>query len=273
MKFDVTASIVLYRNPREILLKAISSFLNTPCSLRLYLIDNSPDDRLRTLTTDPRIEYIFNGENAGFGKGHNTALRKSITLAPYHLVLNPDVYFDEHVIPKALSYLDANVDVGQLAPLVLYPDGQIQFTGKLLPSPIDLVARRTLLWTGYFRRRNEIYELQARHARILNVPNHIGCFLLLRTNILAETGLFDENIFMYMEDVDLSRRIHRYAKTLFCPTVKVYHYYEKGSQKKLRLLYYHIRSAVYYFNKWGWFFDRERSRFNRDALEESRTSN
>jgi len=72
---------------------------------------------------------------------------------------------------------------------------------------------------------------------------------------------------MYLEDTDLSRRIHRVAKTIYYPYVHIYHEHQKGSYKNLKLLEIHIESAIKYFNKWGWFNDLERETINRKILE------
>ena len=131
-------SIVLYRNKKEQVLKAINSFLNTELKVKLFLVDNSPDDSLRELEKiDSRIEYIFNNANLGYGKAHNIAIRRSIEdNVPYHLVLNPDVYFEKGVLEKLYEYMENHPDVGNVMPKVVCPDGSIQYLCKLLPTPI-----------------------------------------------------------------------------------------------------------------------------------------
>jgi GT2 family glycosyltransferase len=268
-KFDITASIVLYRNNPEILSKSINSFLGSSLRIKLYLIDNSPTDQLQNITHDPRCEYIFCNENLGFGKAHNIALRKSLSESRYHVVLNPDVYFNPEALIPMFTYLETHADVGQLMPKVLYPDGQIQYSGKLIPTPLNLIGRRFLGRFEYVKKKNRLYELKDYgYDTIINVPNHLGCFMLLRTEALKEVGLFDERIFMYTEDVDLTRRMHQKYKTIFFPGAAIYHHYERGSYKNPKLLFYHIRSAIQYFNKWGWFFDKERAAVNKNLLNE-----
>ena len=56
----VTASIVTYKNKKEVLDAAVTSFLNTGMDVFLYIIDNSPDDTIRQWYNDPRVEYIYN---------------------------------------------------------------------------------------------------------------------------------------------------------------------------------------------------------------------
>ena len=73
-KIDIIGSIVLYQNDVEELKEAIESFLNTSLNVKLYLIDNSPTNELSKQFSDPKIEYIFNNGNIGFGAGHNVAI-------------------------------------------------------------------------------------------------------------------------------------------------------------------------------------------------------
>ena len=103
----------------------------------------------------------------------------------------------------------------------------------------------------------------------MNVPYLSGCFMLLRTSTLEDVGLFDERFFLYPEDIDLTRRIHKKYKTLFYPYVSVIHEYGRGSYKSMKLLYFHIVNMCRYFNKWGWFFDKERKEINARCIAEN----
>jgi GT2 family glycosyltransferase len=90
--------------------------------------------------------------------------------------------------------------------------------------------------------------------------------MFLRSTVLKEVGLFDERIFMYIEDADLTRRIHLRYKTLFFPEVHVFHHYNKGSYKSFRLMMYNVHGAYVYFNTWGWFFDKQRREINKKVI-------
>lgn len=267
---QINGSIVLYKNDIKKISKVIDSFLaNKNLEFKLYLLDNSPNNDLNILSKkDNRIEYIFNNANLGYGKAHNIAIKKSINDgALYHVILNPDIYFDNTVINGILKYMEQNLDVGNIMPKVLYPDGEIQYLCKLLPTPIDLVFRRFIPFKGIKDMINERYELYfSQYDKIVNIPNLSGCFMFLRVEALKEVGLFDENIFMYLEDVDLNRRIHQKYKTIFYPHVQIYHEHGKESYKNKKLLKAHIKSAIYYFNKWGWFFDKDRKKINNKCI-------
>jgi GT2 family glycosyltransferase len=270
---SLNISIVLFENELDKVKRTIESFLSSGLVRQIYLIDNSLTDRLKDLSyLDKRIIYIFNNANLGFGKAHNIALRKSIDEnIPYHLVLNPDVYFEEGVLEELYNYMEKNPDVGLVMPKVLYPDGNIQYLCKLLPAPFDLFGRRFLNFPPFKKmveKRNEIYELRfTGYNKIMEVPYLSGCFMFIRTKVLEKVGLFDERFFMYLEDTDLSRRIHKVSKTIFYPYVHIYHEYGKGSYKNKKLLKYHVESAIKYFNKFGWFFDKEREIINKKILE------
>ncbi|MEN6568927.1 MAG: glycosyltransferase family 2 protein [Rikenellaceae bacterium] len=266
----VSGSIVLYNNQVPILKKAINSFLNTNLDVRLYLIDNSPTNKLKDICHDQRIIYIHNPSNPGFGAAHNIALKDAMKKGiEYHLVLNPDVYFNDNVILKLKDYMDKNPDIGNIMPKILYPNGDIQYLCKLLPTPYDWIGRRFNPFTKIVEKRNEVFELRfTNYDKIMEVPYLSGCFMFLRLSAIEEIGLFDEKIFMYGEETDLCRRLIKGGyKTIYYPHSTIYHYFEKGSHKSWRLTRIGMQSAIYYFNKWGWFIDKERKKINRDTLK------
>lgn len=268
---QINASIVLYHNNIAQLTKAINSFLNTDLKGKLYLIDNSSSDELKELVMlDERIEYIFNNANLGYGTAHNIAMSKSIEDGvDYHLVLNPDIYFESGTVERLYEYMQVNDDVGHIMPKVIYPDGEIQYLTKLLPSPSDLIFRRFLPLKDWKEKKNFKYELRfTEYNKIVNVPYLSGCFMFLRTKALQEVGMFDERFFMYPEDVDLTRRIHAKYKTIYYPEVSIVHEHEKASFKSFKMMRIHMWNMVKYFNKWGWIFDSERIKFNKQTLNE-----
>jgi GT2 family glycosyltransferase len=268
---QINASIVLYHNNKEQLKKVIDSFLATSLDVRLYLVDNSTTDALKDMADlDERIFYIFNNVNIGYGAGHNIAIKKSIESGiTYHIVLNPDLFFEGQVIDETYEYMQKNSDVANLMPKILYPNGENQYLAKLLPTPFDWILRR-FLPAKFTQGITEKFELRyTNYTDIMNVPFLSGCFMFFRVEALKEVGLFDENIFMYMEDIDINRRLHAKYKTLYYPNVSVYHEYERGSHKNFKLLRISIESSIKYFNKWGWIFDKERRSMNDKLLKET----
>ena len=155
-------------------------------------------------------------------------------------------------------------------PKVLYPDGRLQPLCKLLPSPKTLIQRRFLNFhKSSLEKENYRYELRfSGYDKIMDVPFLSGCFMFLRTEVLKKVGLFDEQFFLYTEDTDLSRRIHKYYRTVYYPKATIYHYHQRGSYRNPWLMWCNIKSAIRYFNKWGWTNDREREYFNQRTMQQ-----
>ncbi len=268
---DIIATMTMYGEDVKMLDRAIQSFLDTKLNVEIILVDNSPTDVLRKQWRSHRITYIFNDRNLGFAAGHNVGIRHSFDRGTkYNLVLNPDIYFEYGVLESLFEYMEDNREVGLILPKVLYPDGSIQYLYRLLPTPADLFVRRffPFPFSLLFKKQSERYQLKNMDLdKIQEVPYLSGCFMFLRNEILRETGLFDEQFFLYMDDVDLSRRVGTKSKNIYYPHVTVYHEHMKTSYKSFKFLKHHLKSASRYFNKWGWFKDEERDAINRAALE------
>lgn len=264
---NLNISIVLYNSEFAEISNLVNTLKENTSINRVYLVDNSPIRNNEFNICN--AHYIFNGKNLGYGAGHNIAIKESIdNNIKYHLVLNPDILIESKILDQLLQKLDTNNDIGLIMPNIKYPDGQIQHLCKLLATPIDLIGRRFIPLKKWNDSRNNKYELHfTEYNETMQVPSLSGCFMLARTDVLKVVGGFDERFFMYCEDFDLCRRIGQISKTIYYPAVSVIHNYEKGSYKVSRLLIYHIQSAFRYFNKWGWFFDKERRRINMETLD------
>ena len=259
--YDITCSIVLFQNPVDELRKAVESFLSCARPVRLYLVDNSPDDRLRFQFINPNIEYIFTGRNLGYGAGHNVAIRRVQGRSLYHIILNPDIEFQPQVLEGLFAFMQNNSNVGLVMPKVLYRNGALQYLCKKIPSPSDLFLRRFFPGPLKFMINGSLESYELRHKsydEIMEVPNLSGCFMFIRTEVFMNIGLFDEQYFLYLEDTDLCRRINKYYRTVYYPRESIIHGYSKASYKSFRLMRHHMRSSIKYFNKWGWFNDRRR---------------
>lgn len=266
-EFDLTISVVLYRNDPSEIEQLINCITSTTLNYRLYLIDNSPANQLQIFSKAENTQYLLNKKNIGFGHAQNIAIEKAIDKSKYHLILNPDITFEKGTLENIFAFMEANVDIGQLMPKVFYPDGETQKLCKLLPHPLDLIGRRFLGNLRMMQKRNELYELSSfSYDKILDTPNLSGCFMFIRTDVLKKTGGFDTRFFMYLEDFDLTRRINKIARTVFYPGASVVHGFSKGSYSNPTLFRYHIVSAIKYFNKWGWFFDKDRTSLNKKVL-------
>ena len=264
-------SIVLYRPKWEQeVLPLVEELLRVKNLQKIYLLDNSEKawlkehvDTQKSPFSSDKVRYMAMPENLGYGKAHNVALRESAYhKTEFHLVMNSDIRVKAEDIDAMHDWMIANPQVGQLMPKVVNPDGSQQYLAKRLPRPIDVFGRRFLpQWMN--ESRNKRFELRDLDLeRPINAPYLSGCFMMLRTKAVVEAGLFDERFFMYPEDIDLTRRIHRNYLTLYYPAWTIVHDHAQASYKNKHMLWVHIQNMCRYFNKWGWVFDSERQTFN-----------
>ncbi|MDR3654056.1 MAG: glycosyltransferase [Paludibacter sp.] len=265
----ITASLVTYHNSVSDIERVLNSALNS-CIDKIYIIDNSKTDLFRSFEQlSSKIEYIRNNNN-GYGAGNNLAIKRAIELdnATYHIVLNPDIYFEKGVIEELVSYMDLNSEVGLVMPKVFYPNGELQYLCKLIPTPVDILFR-WLLSPAKFKERDIRFKLLfTGYNKSMNVPYLSGCFMFFRVNALKEVGCFDERFFMHFEDLDISRRVHNKYRTMYYPSVSIVHAHAASHRKNIKMLGIGISSAIKYFNKWGWVFDKERTLVNKELLKE-----
>ena len=259
-KYNITVSLVLYNTGMEEAKRAIFSLLATDLNIKIFLVDNSPTDALKELgSLDSRIEYIFIGKNLGYGKANNLVINNVLSETEYHLVMNPDVYFEADTLDKIYAFMQENKDIGLTMPRVYHYDGTEQRLCKLLPTPKELIIRRFIPDGNYKDKISRIYNMwDADYESLMDVPFLSGSFMFMRASVLAEVGGFDERFFLYCEDLDLCRRIGEVSRTVYFPGAKIYHGYQKASYLNTKLMLIHSLSAIKYFNKWGWLFDNER---------------
>ena len=267
--FDVVCSLVIFKNKRSQLLDAINSFLNTELNIRLILIDNSPSNDLFDLIKDPRVDYVHNPSNPGYGTSHNIAIKKFQDKTKYHLILNPDIYYSEGVLEELFSFLEKETKIGLLMPKVLYPNGEIQYLAKLIPTPFTFFMRRFNINSKLKSRLSDKFELKfSNYDKIMDVPYLSGCFMLCRANVLKKINGFDEKIFMHMEDLDITRRINEAGyRTVFYSDQFIIHDHIYKSLFTWSNISMYFSSAIYYFNKWGWIFDKKRALINKQTIQ------
>ena len=267
---SISASIVLYNTPESQMERLFRCLRGSSVHVATYLVDNSPQPLAYDCIRSSGFAYIRPQINGGYGAGHNIALRKILESSEYHFVLNPDIYFDNLALEEMLRFMDQDVTIGQLMPKIIYPDGSLQYLCKLLPTPFDLFLRRFAV--GPLRKvlARRLSEFELRHTpydSVMDVPYLSGCFMLFRTSALRHIGIFDERFFMYPEDIDMTRRMHALFRTVYYPGATVVHDHARQSYKTLRALWVHMYNLAKYFNKWGWLWDPERARINRETLE------
>lgn len=250
------ASIVLYKTRVAEILPLVEQMLVQGANL-VYLIDNSPKgfDAFFGWKPPPRVLTITTHQNLGYGRAHNLAIRDSVRRHRYHLVSNPDITLSDATLPALCALMDQRSDVGLCMPRIVGVDGSLQRLCKLAPSPVDFLIRQAAP-ENWFQERRARFEMRAdpNSYECEMAPEYMsGCFMFFRSSTLAEIGGFDDRFFMYLEDLDISRRAKRVAANLYYPKQTIVHVHQQGSHKSVRLFLAIAASAFKYFNKWGWF--------------------
>lgn len=251
-------SIVTYNN-QDVIRKAIESIIKHTIDVtyRIVVFDNSStDDTVKIIKgiNDDRIDVIVSEKNYGFGYGHNRNAEKYPNASNY-LIYNPDLFLEDNLIKTFEKKLIEDGQLGMLVPKVKYPDGRMQYLCKRNPSVFDLFMRRFLKKFSFkfLKERQKYYEMRDKdYDTNFELQYASGCCMFIRGELYRQIKGFDEHIFMYLEDADITRTINKYKKTLYISDMEVTHLWGKGAHHSLKLMLINIMSAFYYFNKWGW---------------------
>lgn len=263
-----TASVLIYNSPLRQVECVLRCILRSE-AVKIWVVYNGGNPayeaELRLLCAEADAERVemLTMPNHGYGAGHNMALRRALAMkSDFHLVANADTRWEGDALKPLIDYLETHPDTALVAPRTVYPDGELQMTARMLPSPAQLFLRRFFPWA--FRAADRRYLLEdLDHSRPIDAPYLLGCFMLFRCEALRREGLFDERFFMYPEDIDITRRLHRRWHTLYLPAATIIHDHARESRHSLRMLRIHLSNMARYFTKWGWLRDPERRLFNR----------
>ncbi len=222
---------------------------------RIVVIDNdSNDESVKELAClFPNLTVIQSGCNWGYSGGNNLGFEYAIANgADYVLVLNPDTELANPVfIEETISYLSKESYVGIAGPRVFFQNtGKTQNTVLFPPG----FWRNLANWFAY-RIAPDSFELCADavvDAQVLN-----GVCLLIRSDCLAQAGLFDENIFMYIEDADMDYRARQSGwRIQYLPIDSVTHLQkQEGYSMTGEVSFLLKRNSVYYLFKIGKLLD------------------
>lgn len=210
----------------------------------VIVVDNNSFDDSCAMVREqfPQVVLLENRENKGFSRANNQGV--AIAKGEYILFLNPDTVMPEDFFRKSLAYLDAHPEAGALGPRLIDGKGQFAPDGKKAFPTLSVAIFKTTGINKIFSRSpyfNKYYAVHIGERELAPVEVLSGCCMLVRSKVIAEIGgAFDEDYFMYCEDVDLSYRITKAGyRNIYFPEVSLVHY--KGeSTRKATLSYVRI---------------------------------
>lgn len=220
--------------------RLVNALLGCPEVGQIILTLNVPESLV--VPEDARITVVRNSIRKGFGANHNSAFASCAQ--PFFCPMNPDIELPANPFPELLKLsLDTSVDL--IAPLVVSPQGAIEDNLRKFPTFSSLLLK-------VFGLRDGRYAV-AEGGAVFFSEWVAGMFMLFRSKAFASLEGFDENYFLYYEDVDICARAWRHGfRVVACPKVKVVHDARRDSRRNLRHMRWHIESMVRYFFKfWG----------------------
>jgi GT2 family glycosyltransferase len=232
--------IIVNYNVKEFLQNLLHSIEKAALNIsnEIIIVDNASDDGSVELIREkfPSVKLIANTENLGFGKANNQAL--VIAEGKYLLLINPDTIVSEDTFDKMIRFFKDNSGAGLAGCKILNPDGSLQLAcRRSFPGPWTSFCKVTGLSNLFpknklFARYNLTY---LNENQTYEVDAISGSFMMMRKETYDKVGGFDEEFFMYGEDLDLCYRIQQAGfKVFYVHTTQIIHY--KGeSTKRSRL--------------------------------------
>jgi N-acetylglucosaminyl-diphospho-decaprenol L-rhamnosyltransferase len=234
------AVVIVTWNVRNLALNALASLLADlqTCNLadaQVYVVDNASVDSTAQAVrvAFPQVQVIASEKNLGFGAANNLALREigfgslpaeQLPRAVY--LLNPDTITQPGATRTLFDALMADTKLGLVGAALEYEDGTFQHSAFHFPGLRQL-------WVEFFPTPGRLYESEfnGRYPRALydagqpfEVDFPLGATMMLRREVIEQTIGFDEQFFMYCEEIDWAWRIHKAGWSVKCvPAARVTH--------------------------------------------------
>lgn len=218
---------------------------------KAIVVDNASSDGSREMVAErfPEVKLISNTQNPGFAYANNQALRQCSS--ELVLLLNADTVVKPGAIEILVDFMDKNPDVGICGARLLNPDGSLQVSAY--PEPTlsrefwRLFHLDKLWFYGTYPMENWNHD-EPRKVDILK-----GACLLIRSEALEDVGLFDEDYFIYSEDMDLCTRMQNSGWSLYwMPTAEIIHFGGQSTQQVAAEMFLRLyQGKVQYFRKYN----------------------
>lgn len=233
---DLSISIVTYNSAQEVRGCLESTFRETsPISKEVFVVDNVSNDGTADIVAAlfPQVRLVRNQTNVGYAAANNLALRNAS--GRYFLMLNPDTVVQPSALAETVRFLDANADAGAAGCRVTNPDGTLQMSCRSFPTLAAAFFNRKSLATRLLpaNRLSRRYLMSDwDHKAVRDVDWITGCFLMFRRAALDDVGPFDEDYFLYFEDVDICYRLKQAGwRVSYVPCGSVMHRIGGSSDK------------------------------------------
>ena len=247
--------IILNYNVRYFLEQCVLSVQKALTNLdaEIIVVDNNSSDGSCEMMKQlfPHIKLIENPVNVGFPKGNNIAVAEA--KGEYICILNPDTVVAEDTFEKILNYVTlSGVEVSNTG---IIGCKLIDGTGNFLPESKRGVPTPWVAFTkifGLYKFSNYFGKYYAQHLtenQSGKVDVLVGAFMVMKRDLYLQVGGFDENCFMYSDDIDLSYMIQKLGKeNFYFHETSVIHYKGESTVRDEKYLK-RFREAMQFFYK------------------------
>lgn len=202
--------IIINWNSNELLKKCLNSIFHTPNKNTIntvFVIDNNSTDKsIKEITSNDKITLIQNSENLGFAKAANQGFK--LATAPYVLLLNPDTELLDTTLEECIAFMEANHEIDILGCRLLNDKGETSPSCARFPTPVSMFIDSAGLSKIFpFLFKPAILMSDWDHKTSRYVDQVMGAFMFMRHTIFKKVGYFDEQFFVYSEELDFSKRL------------------------------------------------------------------
>jgi N-acetylglucosaminyl-diphospho-decaprenol L-rhamnosyltransferase len=242
MNKKLSLSIVSHGH-RDYIASLLTQLAALPRSdFEVILTLNMPEPLPVELATLPYpVHLVVNDKPRGFSANHNAAF--ALSSGEVFVILNPDIKLLEDPFTSMLSLLKDN-GTCICAPLIVSKEGVIENSARNFPSPYLLLRKLS----GRIFKYSLAPEAVPEDDAVLMPDWAAGMFLAVRRDTYTMLNGFNENYFLYFEDVDFCARARLAGcRILVCKHTRVIHEAQRDSHRKLRFLLWHLESAFKFF--------------------------
>ncbi len=246
------AAIVVNYNAGEYLLDCVRSLRGADVTQVVVADNASTDGSLAALrNADPDVTIVETGGNFGYGGGVNRGAAVAPADADLLLICNADVIVDPAAVKTMAAALDADTELGVVGPRIDNTDGTLYPSARTIPGPFDAVGHAFLgpiMPNNRFTRRYRLLDWD--HASARRVDWISGACFAIRRDVFDRLGGFNEDYYMYLEEVDLCQRARAIGAAIgYEPAANVVHVGGVSTkQLPYRMLAAHHRSIL----RWWW---------------------
>lgn len=225
---------------------------NISFSVEILVVDNnSSDNSVEYLQPRfPNVRFIANKDNPGFAKANNQGIK--LSSGEYVLILNPDTVLGENVLQNVCNFLDNTADAGAIGVKMINGNGMFLAESKRgFPTPWNSFCKISglsrLFPSSSFFGKYHLRYLDENEIHQVDVL--AGAFMMIRRKALDKSGLFDEDFFMYGEDIDLSYRITKAGYKNYYLPEKIIHYKGESTRKDMKYVKIFYEAMYIFFKK------------------------